>query len=59
MFLYRDSRMVQYDALLKPKVKAISENRHTTLRVFLHVFGVVEALTHIVHYVQAPRLEDE
>ena len=46
MFLYRDSRMVQYDALLKPKVKAISENRHTTLRVFLHVFGVVEALTH-------------
>ena len=40
------------------KIKAISENPHTTLRVFLPVFGVVEALTH-TSYAQAPRLEDE
>ena len=43
----------------KGQIKAISENPHTTLQVFLPVFGIVETVTHIPHYAQAPRLEDE
>ena len=31
---------------LQSLIKAISENSHTILRVFVPVFGVVEALTH-------------
>ena len=40
-------------------LKAISKNPHTTLQVFLPVFDVVEALTHILHYARVPRLEDK